>query len=77
MTILHNLDREEMKQPFTPTQSHNHRLQEEGPTVPTCNEVWMSCCIQPTYTSHATHVLVVEWFNVCTGIFCQFVEGLS
>ena len=37
----------------------------------------MSCRVQHTYTSHATHVPVVEWVNFCTGIFGQFVEGLS
>ena len=46
-------------------------------TSAVCNEVWMSCHVQPTYTSHATHVLVVEWCNLGTGVLCQFVEGLS
>lgn len=77
MTILHDQNREQMRQPVTPIQNHNHSVRKEALTPAMCKEAGMSCCVQPTYTSHATHVFVVEWFNICTGILCQFVEGLS
>ncbi len=77
MTVLHDQDREEMRQLFIPTQKYNQRVHKEALTSAMCDEACMSCHVQPTYTSHATHVFVVEWCNLCTGIFCQFVEGLS
>ncbi len=66
-----------MRQPSKPIQNHNLSVDKEAVTSVMCSEACMSCGVQPTYTSHATHVFVVEWFNLCTGIFCQFVEGLS